>query len=105
VRSVEDAEEILQAAFMKAAEKADSIRDDERVVASFCRLLHNAIIDNYRRKSTERKAIDKLSLLAFEDKVADRELERIVCECINSLIPTLKRHFSKTIECNHSESR
>jgi RNA polymerase sigma-70 factor (ECF subfamily) len=40
-----DAEEILQAAYAKGLEKADTIRDDEGVVAWFYRLLRNAVID------------------------------------------------------------
>lgn len=93
VRSVEDAEEILQAAFVKAAEKRDSIRDTERVVAWFYRLLRNAIIDHYRRKHTEQKAMEKLSQLAADENTPDPELERIVCACINDLIPTLKPEY------------
>ncbi|MEQ1904345.1 MAG: RNA polymerase sigma factor, partial [Pirellulaceae bacterium] len=90
--------EILQAAFMKAAEKTDTIRDDERVVAWFYRLLRNAIIDYYRRKSTERKTFDKLSQLSIEDTVVDPELERVVCECINDLIPTLKPEYAGVLQ-------
>jgi RNA polymerase sigma factor (sigma-70 family) len=98
VRSVEDAEEILQAAFVRAAEQADSIRDDERVVAWFYRLLRNAIIDYYRRKSTEQKALEKLSQFSNEELVADPELERIVCECIYDLIPTLKPEYADVLQ-------
>jgi RNA polymerase sigma factor (sigma-70 family) len=98
VRSVEDADEILQAAFMRAAEKADSIRDEERVVAWFYRLLRNAIIDYYRRKNAEQKAIEKLSQLAIDEAVADPELERVVCECIHDLIPTLKPEYADVLK-------
>ena len=43
-----DAEDILQAAFVKGIKKADSIRDGESVVAWFYRLLRNAMVDYYR---------------------------------------------------------
>jgi RNA polymerase sigma factor (sigma-70 family) len=98
VRSIEDAEEILQAAFMRAAEKADAIRDEERVVAWFYRLLRNAIFDYYRRKSTEQKALDKLGQLAIEETVSGPELERIVCDCIHDLIPTLKPEYAEVLQ-------
>jgi RNA polymerase sigma factor (sigma-70 family) len=98
VRSNEDAEEILQAAFMKAAEKADTIRDDEHAVAWFYRLLRNAMIDYYRRKSTERTAIEKLRQMSVEDTVSDPELERIVCDCIHDLIPTLKPEYAEVLQ-------
>ena len=98
VRSIEDAEEILQAAFMRAAEKAESIRDDERVVAWFYRLLRNAIIDYHRRKSTERKAFEKLSQLSIEETDVDPDLERVICECIHDLIPTLKPEYANVLQ-------
>jgi RNA polymerase sigma factor (sigma-70 family) len=98
VRSIEDAEEILQAAFMRATEKAESIRDDGRVVAWFYQLLRNALIDYYRRKSTEQKAFEKLSQLAIEEAVSDPELERIVCLCIHDLIPTLKPEYVEVLQ-------
>lgn len=97
VRSSADAEEILQAAFVRAAEKADSVRDEERVVAWFYRLLRNAIADYYRRKSSEQRAIEKLSHLSMEETLADPELERVVCECIHDLIPTLKPEYADVL--------
>jgi RNA polymerase sigma-70 factor (ECF subfamily) len=39
------AEDVLQAAYLQAAEKADTIRDDESSVAWFYRLLRNAVAD------------------------------------------------------------
>ncbi|HET9933629.1 MAG TPA: sigma factor, partial [Polyangiaceae bacterium] len=36
-----DAEDLLQAAFVKAIEKVDTLRDDESAVAWFFRLLRN----------------------------------------------------------------
>jgi RNA polymerase sigma factor (sigma-70 family) len=98
VRSIEDAEEILQAAFMRAAEKRDSIRDEERVVAWFYRLLRNAMIDYYRRKSSEQKAFEKLSQLSIEETASEPELERIVCQCIYDLIPTLKPEYADVLK-------
>lgn len=98
VRSVEDAEEILQAAFMKAAEKVDSIRDEERVVAWFYRLLRNAIIDYYRRKSREQTAFEKLRQLAIDESVSDPDLEGVICQCIYDLIPTLKPEYAELLQ-------
>ncbi len=46
VGNAADAEEILQAAFVKSAEKSGSILDEESVVAWFYRLLRNAVVDH-----------------------------------------------------------
>ncbi len=43
-----EAEDLLQAAYVKAAEKAGAIREDESTVAWFYRLLRNAIVDARR---------------------------------------------------------
>src|SRR5688500_16786388 len=53
----EDAEEILQEAFVRGLQKAGEIRDEESAVAWFYRLLRNSVIDHYRRTAADRKAL------------------------------------------------
>lgn len=89
LRSREDAEEILQAAFVKSVEKGGDLRDGESAVAWFYRLLRNALADRGRRKATEEKARRVLEARAVPLRT-DRELERAVCRCINDLLGTLK---------------
>ncbi|MBL9083492.1 MAG: sigma-70 family RNA polymerase sigma factor [Planctomycetales bacterium] len=92
VSNVEDAEEILQAAFVKAVEKSQDLRDEESAMAWFYRLLRNALIDFYRRRDTARKAFHS----AAEDfsEVDEQELQRTVCQCVAELIPTLKPEYA-----------
>lgn len=52
-----DAEDILQAAFLRSIKKSDTIRDGETVVAWFYRLLRNALTDHYRHRAAEHKAL------------------------------------------------
>ena len=61
-----DAEEILQAAFVKSVEKSASIRDSETVVAWFYRLLRNAVIDYYRHRDAERRALERMAGMSAE---------------------------------------
>ena len=89
-----DAEEILQAAFVKSAEKASAIRDHEDVVAWFYRLLRNALIDYYRHRDAERRALERLRSMGSETETPDPELERAICRCVNDLLPTLKDNYS-----------
>lgn len=56
VGSREDAEDILQDAFVRGLQKVGQLRDDESAVAWFYRLLRNAVIDHYRRRSAAKKA-------------------------------------------------
>lgn len=98
VRTREDAEEILQDAFVRVIQKAGDIRDDESAVAWFYRLLRNAVIDHYRRVAAGRKALADQAFTASEfDPGFDADLERIVCTCVDDLIPLLKSEYSDLI--------
>ena len=55
VGSREDAEEILQDAFVRGFEHAAEIRNEERVVAWFYRVLRNAVVDRHRRRARDHK--------------------------------------------------
>lgn len=98
VGSREDAEEILQEAFVRGLQKAGDIRDDENAVAWFYRLLRNAVIDHYRRIATSRKSLEAYAREAPEtDTGLDADLERAVCACVNDLIPVLKLEYADLI--------
>ncbi len=94
----EDAEEILQDAFVRGLQKAGEIRDEENAIAWFYRLLRNSIIDHYRRTAAGLKALEARARETPElDSGFDVELERTVCECVNDLIPLLKPEYSELI--------
>ena len=52
------AEDILQAAYMRALQHEGELAEEESVVAWFYRVLRNAVIDSYRRRSSEHKALE-----------------------------------------------
>ncbi|NIQ39259.1 MAG: sigma-70 family RNA polymerase sigma factor [Proteobacteria bacterium] len=89
-----DAEEILQAAFVKGVEKSDSIRDGETVVAWFYRLLRNAVIDYYRHRDAERRALERVAGMGTETESVKADFESAVCQCVNDLLPTLKNDYA-----------
>ena len=98
VGSREDAEEILQDAFVRSLQKAGDIRDDESAVAWFYRLLRNAVTDHYRRKDAGKRAIESYARDAPDaDPGFDADLERAVCACVNDLIPNLKPEYADLI--------
>lgn len=97
VGSPDDAEEILQDAFVRGLQKVGQLRDDESAVAWFYRLLRNAVIDHYRRRSAAQKAFDAVAREAEGDSNFDADLERSVCECVNDLVPLLKPEYSELI--------
>jgi RNA polymerase sigma-70 factor (ECF subfamily) len=91
-RSEADAEELLQAAYVKATEKISSVRDGESTVAWFYRLLRNAIVDSGReRRRAEAAPADPAP------EATDPDLHRAVCSCVNDLVPTLKPDWATLV--------
>jgi RNA polymerase sigma factor (sigma-70 family) len=93
-----DAEEILQAAYLRGVEKAESIRDGESVIAWFYRLLRNAIIDHYRHRDVERRAIERAAGWALDQHSPPPELQDAICKCIYSLLPTMHTDYAEIIQ-------
>lgn len=96
--SREDAEEILQTAFVRAVDKDGDIQEHENSVAWFYRLLRNAVIDYYRRNAANRRKLEGFARqLSDSDKTLDDGTERVICECIQELIPALKTEYAELI--------
>jgi RNA polymerase sigma factor (sigma-70 family) len=90
------AEDILQSAYVKALEHGSQLRDEESVLAWFYRILRNAIIDHYRRRSARSKAHE---LFAAEAPASyEVELEQKLCACIGDVIGDLKTEYREAIE-------
>jgi RNA polymerase sigma factor (sigma-70 family) len=89
------AEELLQAAFVRALEKGQTLREDESAVAWFYRLLRNALIDHHRRAAVEGRV--KAKQAAHAEPSVDPELRDVICQCITTLLPTLKPEYSALI--------
>ncbi len=90
------AEDILQAAYVKAIEHGGEIQEDESTVAWFYRILRNAITDSYRRESARTRAQEGFAAeapLSYE-----QELEETVCVCIGDVIQELKSEYRNAIE-------
>ena len=97
VESQADAEDILQAAFVRGIERGGSLRDDETVIAWFYRLLRNAATDHYRQKASARKVMDEWGDL---ESVADPNdsLTESICKSMSGLIPELKSEYKQALE-------
>jgi len=83
------AEEILQRAYLKATERAGSVRDGGSSVAWFYQLLRNALVDLHRARSRAPDAplegVDDAAL-----GVAPEQLREAVCRCLESVVDTLQ---------------
>jgi len=85
-----DAEEILQAAFVRGLERAGEIREQERAVAWFYRLLRNAIVDHWRAKGVETRAAEALARELGDAHEPAPTVESELCHCFESLLPALQ---------------
>ena len=86
------AEEILQAAYIRALERGGDIAPGESAVTWFYRLLRNALIDRARRQSVETSGKERLRAEP-PDESDDVELRKKVCACMHDLLPNLKPEY------------
>lgn len=84
-----DAEDLLQNSLAKALERSSEIKDGEKAVAWFYRVLRNAVVDHVRSRSAASRREENWTneTLALAD---DPEAERQLCGCFEKLLPALK---------------
>jgi RNA polymerase sigma-70 factor (ECF subfamily) len=94
----ETAEDILQSAFVRGMERAGGVREAESATAWFYRLLRNALVDHYRRRGAESRALERLAAEGEPAAAApDAELLDAVCACVRSLAETLKPEYASVL--------
>lgn len=90
------AEDILQTAFVKCADKLETVR--ESAVGWFYRVLRNAIIDHRRRAVTAGKRLERYTHAATTSTADDdHELRSVVCKCVGDLARTLKPEYADAL--------
>jgi RNA polymerase sigma factor (sigma-70 family) len=97
VGSRAEAEELLQAAFVKGVERGGELRDGESAVAWFYRLLRNAVVDFYRHRDAQQRALDRHGRETAVTTEPDGDLHDAVCQCVYGLIPTLKPEYADVL--------
>ena len=92
-----EAEDILQAAFVRGIERAAELRDEESVVAWFYRTLRNAVIDRHRRRGAAGRAMEAFTHeleLAVEPPA---DVSTAVCQCVRTLSESLKPEYAEAL--------
>ena len=90
------AEDILQAAYVRAIQHGGELREAESSVAWFYRILRNGVTDHYRHNAACSKAMDQLGTDWKEDY--EPELQAEACACIQDVIRDLKPEYRAAIE-------
>ncbi|HUR95494.1 MAG TPA: RNA polymerase sigma factor [Gemmatimonadales bacterium] len=98
VGSREEAEDILQEAFVRSIGRTDALDSDESATAWFYRVLRNAIIDHHRREGTRSRAFARLGAeVEAEAAEPDDALESVACACVTALLDTLKPEYGAAL--------
>jgi RNA polymerase sigma-70 factor (ECF subfamily) len=90
------AADAVQESLLKALKAAEQIRADENAKAWFYRILRRTIIDLYRRRDARDRALAELEKEL--DSPPDTEEERIVCACMERLLPTMTPQYSVLLQ-------
>jgi RNA polymerase sigma-70 factor (ECF subfamily) len=100
-RRVQDAglaEDILQSAYMRAMQHEDALEGQESVVGWFYRVLRNAVIDQYRRRSAENKAMAEWGRELETLPELQAEDQRAVCGCIARVVDMLRPEYAELLK-------
>jgi RNA polymerase sigma-70 factor (ECF subfamily) len=90
------AEDILQDAFVRGLDKVAALRDHESLVPWFYRVLRNAVVDHYRRRSTATKALADFAV-ELDRPQPDVETHATLCTCVRTLAETLKPEYAQAL--------
>ncbi len=90
------AEDVLQDSLLKALRAAPDLRDSERTLPWFYRILHNAIIDTYRHRQIEMNYLETYGPRA--ELVFTPADEAVLCACFRALLPSLPADYAELIE-------
>jgi RNA polymerase sigma-70 factor (ECF subfamily) len=91
-----EAEDILQDAFVRGIERAETIENEESSVAWFYRMLRNAVIDHHRRKGSSERALAELAR-ELDASIPASETRDVVCACVLDLSSTLKPEYAEAL--------
>ncbi|MDP9151220.1 MAG: sigma-70 family RNA polymerase sigma factor [Myxococcota bacterium] len=92
------AEDVVHAAFEHALERADTVHDEEAVVAWFYRSLRNVIVDRHRRHAAEGRALTALAAEIDERIDAVETKPPTVCRCVLRVARGLKQEYAEALQ-------
>ena len=91
------AEDILQNAYLRAVQREGELRGGESGTAWFYRILRNAVIDFYRHRTVEDRALTQWARELETTVEADDLTRDIVCQCIAGVLPSLNPNYANIL--------
>jgi RNA polymerase sigma factor (sigma-70 family) len=93
-----EAEDLLQTAYLKALTAGETVRDDEKVIAWFYRILRNVLIDAHRQRAATERLEARLIREAPGTTVPDEALFHTVCQCVLDIAHALKPEYRDILQ-------
>jgi len=90
------AEDVLQDSLLKALRATPDLREEDKLLPWFYRILNNAIIDIYRHRDSRERALGAYA--QDQELVLGSEDEAVLCACFRELMPSLKAEYVELIE-------
>lgn len=91
------AEDVLQDAFVRTADRLASV-PDEALVPWFYRVLRNAAVDRQRRSGSEARSLAALARELGDAVEPPPDLAAEVCACVGRLAATLKPEYAEALD-------
>jgi RNA polymerase sigma-70 factor (ECF subfamily) len=102
-----DAEDLMQTAFLRLIAGEDALRDEDKLVPWFYRLLQNLLTDTYRRRAARAAAESRLAVdpKGCGPSVDDDELLAEGCACVLDVLATLRKSYADILRRVDLEER
>lgn len=94
LRSEADADDVLQQAMLRAAERIGALHGDERLDAWFYRILRNVIADHHVRKASQDARFELLD----HDVAEATPAEVAVCACTLGLLGQIRPEYTAMLQ-------
>ena len=89
------AEDLLQESLLKAFRASSELRDRDKLISWFYRIIRNAITDVYRKQGREDRFLKEYAAELGKELIPEEE--KRLCRCFVNLIPTLKEDYAVII--------
>ena len=89
------AEDLFQDSLLNALRQAGDLRETDRLLPWFYRILNNAVVDHYRQRAVAARYLPQLAADGASDLVPEEKAA--LCECFVELLPTLKPGYAELI--------
>ncbi len=90
------AADLVQDSLLKVLKSSDEPFDGEGAVTWFYRILRHSIIDIYRRRDVRARGLERLH--AELPDQPDAAAERVLCQCVNRLLPGLPEQYRDVLQ-------